>query len=378
MTAACNPGEPRRSKNGVGSIRETERRRGEQNNYGRQMADDTVNLEKMQELERRLALSWPVRDWCDSHVVLAVSGGADSVAMLRAMVALKAASGGRGFLYVAHLNHGMRGVAAIEDEQWLGSLCDRCEIPLAIECIDVAAIASEQGDGWEAAARTARYEFLRKVAERMGGRFVATAHTADDQVETVLHRILRGTGIDGLAGIPAARPLSPSVTLVRPMLGIRRAELIEYLSAIGQAFRNDSTNQDSQWTRNRLRNELLPHLRERYNRQVDAALARLASQADDARQLVVDLAGDLATTCTSATSSSVRIDCGQLEFRPQILVREVFRIAWLEAGWPQQAMGFDEWQQLASLASRREPKSINLPGNIRARRVDQYVILERP
>ncbi len=119
-------------------------------------------------LENRLAKSWPAREWSESHVVLAVSGGPDSVALLRAMAALKVAIGGNGKLYVAHLNHGLRGIAANDDETWLKILCERLGIPAEIGSADVAAIAGEQGDGFEAAARTARYDFLRQTAERLG------------------------------------------------------------------------------------------------------------------------------------------------------------------------------------------------------------------
>ncbi len=318
-----------------------------------------------------------MREWCDSHVVLGVSGGPDSVAMLRAMFALKATIGGRGKLHIAHLNHGMRGEAADADESWLKALCVRLGLPLEAKRTDVAAVATEQGDGWEAAARTARYDFLRQAAERIGARFVATAHTADDQAETVLHRILRGTGIEGLAGMAKARPLSASVALVRPMLNVRRSEIVEYLATIGQDYRTDATNCDTRWTRNRLRHGLLPQLRERYNPQVDAAVTRLAAQAAEAQQLIAGLAAELARDCVVAIPTRARIDCGKLVGQPPIVVREVFRIAWSQTGWPEQSMGFDQWQQLAALAGGLNSQVLNLPGNIRARRDDSFVMLDR-
>ena len=317
-----------------------------------------------------------MREWCDTHVVLGVSGGADSVAMLRAMAALKERHGGRGKLYVAHLNHGLRGSAADADEGWLRSLCERQKLILDIERMDVSAISAEQGDGWEAAARSARYDFLRAAAERIGGRFVATAHTADDQVETVLHRILRGTGIDGLAGMAKARPLTPGIALVRPMLDLKRRDVLDYLAAIGQDYRTDATNQDTQWTRNRLRHELLPQLRERYNPQVDAALLRLAAQAGEAQQVVAELATTLAERYVEAKFSRAKVDCDALEGQPAIVVREVFKSAWRQAGWPEQSMGFDEWQQLAALATGGGSQVVNLPGGIRAKREGQFVVLE--
>src|SRR6185436_2040927 len=106
---------------------------------------------------------------------------------------------------------GLRGSTADTDEAWMKALCARLQYPLEVGRVDVAAIAAGQRDGWEAAARSARYDFLTAAAERVGARFVVTAHTANDQVETVLHRILRGTGIDGLSGMARVRPLSASV-----------------------------------------------------------------------------------------------------------------------------------------------------------------------
>lgn len=340
------------------------------------MTNEVTNPLNEHELERRLAESWPVKEWCDTHVMLGVSGGADSVAMLRAMAALKARHRGRGTLYVAHLNHGLRGTTADADEGWLASLCERLKVVLDSDKADVSAIAAEQGDGWEAAARSARYTFLRAVAERTGARFVATAHTANDQVETVLHRVLRGTGVEGLAGIAKARPLTPSVALVRPMLDLTRRDVLCYLTAIGQDYRTDATNEDVQWTRNRLRHELLPQLRERFNPQVDAALLRLATQAGEAQAVIAELASTFAEKCVGATSTRTTVGCGALEGQPLIVVREVFKLAWRNAGWPEQSMGFDEWRQLALLAVDGGTAMLNLPGGIRAKRDGEAVVLE--
>lgn len=339
-------------------------------------------------LETRLEESWPAREWSDSHIVLAVSGGPDSVALLRALVALKVAIGGNGKLYVAHLNHGLRGVAANEDEAWLKRLCEHFGLPAEIGRADVAAIAAELGDGFEEAARRTRYDFLRQTAERVGARFVVTGHTADDQVETVLHRVLRGTGLAGLSGIAPVRPLSPSVALVRPLLTVKRSEVIEYLAEIGQDYRTDASNRDTHWTRNRLRQVLLPELRSQYNSKVDDALARLAAQARETMELLSARVAELSVDCVSVRNAGARIDCEKLVGQPRILVREVCRIAWRGAGWSEQSMGFDQWQQLASLAGAAPsscpfPKgessqvAVNLPGNIRAQRDGWDLVLSR-
>jgi tRNA(Ile)-lysidine synthase len=263
-------------------------------------------------------------------------------------------------------------------------------LPLEVHTIDIAVLAAKQGNGLEAAARHARYEFLRQTAERMGARFVATAHTADDQAETILHRILRGTGLSGLSGIPSRRPLADSVTLVRPMLGVTRREVLGYLTALGQDYRTDRTNGDTKFTRNRLRHELLPELRKLFNPEVDAALNRLAAQVSETQQALELLADGLARQCivirrerssdpavhAGVLMANIQIECSHLSKQPDVLIREVCKLAWRKAGWPMQAMGFREWQLLSRMVSNQQ-KYANLPSNVRARREAGRILLEQ-
>src|SRR5436189_3233901 len=126
--------------------------------------------------------------------------------------------------------------------------------------IDVRSQARRERANLEAVGRRVRYDFLASVARETGAAWVATGHTADDQAETVLHRLLRGTGLKGLAGIPARRALAPGVDVVRPLLKVRRAEVLAFLQETGQRFRQDTSNVDPRFTRNRIRHELLPSL----------------------------------------------------------------------------------------------------------------------
>jgi tRNA(Ile)-lysidine synthase len=343
-------------------------------------------------LEEQVAQAWSAADWADVHVVAAVSAGADSVAMLRLLLALKSHSGGSGSVYVAHVNHQLRGADAAADQAWLESLCLRLGVPLEVSTVDVAALAADEGDGWEAAARQARYELLCATAERLGARFVAAAHTADDQVETVLHHILRGTGLAGLAGMPPVRPLSSTVSLVRPLIGVSRRNVLQYLADIGQDFRTDATNADARFTRNRLRHELVPLVREKFNPEIDAALLRLAQQAAEAQQVIADLAAELFSRCVEVRSHSrqqgdaehgsravsVRINCRLLAGQPPMLVRELCRMTWVRTGWPLQAMGFSQWCELAQFAIGGGGPPLNLPGNVRAQRDGDVLVLSVP
>lgn len=286
--------------------------------------------------------------------------GADSVALLRAMAALKRE--GPGFLYAAHLNHQLRGTESDADEAFVVDLCRQLNIQCEASRVPPERLASNSGVGLEAAARAVRYEFLRQTAERMGARYVVTAHTADDQAETILHRILRGTGLAGLAGMPRARLLSPACTLIRPLLGFRRADLLGYLADLHQPYRSDLSNDDPRFTRNRIRHELLPKLAADFNPGVIDALLRLGTMAREVQDVVTDLVDDLSRQCVlQASNREVRLNTHPLHGQPRYLVRELLVTVWRKAGWPLQSMGFAEWDLLAEMAMGPASQSPGVP-----------------
>ena len=303
-------------------------------------------------LESKLAVAWPSSAWQDVSVLVAVSGGADSVALLRALQAMKA--DGEGRLLAAHFNHGLRGQASDSDEAFVAQLCREigvhCEIGRALP----GQLAASAQDGLEATGRRSRYEFFQEATARLGARYVVTAHTADDQAETILHRILRGTGIAGLAGMRRVRPLGPAATLVRPLLEVRRAEVLAYLAQIGQPFCRDGTNDDPQFTRNRIRTELLPRLAAQYNPGVIDALLRLGRLAAEVQSVVDGIVEDLAArTVTQGPAGAVCVSGDGLQGQPRYVVRELLMAIWRQQDWPLQAMGFEEWELLAGMAVPR-------------------------
>ncbi len=299
-------------------------------------------------LESRLAATWPPEAWQDVTILLAVSGGPDSVALLRAMTALKRGSEGR--LLAAHVNHQFRAEQSDADEAFVVDLCRRLDVPCQVHRAERDPLKGAAGDGLEAAAREIRYDLLRQAAARLGARYVVTAHTADDQAETILHRILRGTGVAGLSGIARARPLGPA-TLMRPLLGIRRAEILRYLEDLGQTYRVDSSNEDTRWTRNRIRHELLPDLADRFNPGVVEALLRLGHLAGEVQAVVDRIVEGLREQCVSeAGPGRVRIHLGPLAGQPRYVVRELLIAVWRDRDWPLQAMGFVQWDLLADMA----------------------------
>ena len=276
----------------------------------------------------------------------------------------------------AHLNHGLRGEESDADERWVAELCGRLDVPIECDRRDVRALSETDGLTLEEAARRERYAFFVEAAESHQCRYVAVAHTADDQAETVLHHIIRGTSLAGLGGMPRSRELTDGVTLIRPLLQTSRDEIETYLGDIGQDYRDDATNTDESHTRNRIRHTLLPMLRDQFNPRVNEALLRLSRNASDANDALVHLAGRLLDDVVLECSAEVcRVDCGPLIDQPRHLVRTLFHELWTRVGWPRQGMGFAEWDRLASLTD--EPGTITLPGRLEARRRGAMLLLHR-
>ncbi|HVG30481.1 MAG TPA: tRNA lysidine(34) synthetase TilS [Pyrinomonadaceae bacterium] len=236
-------------------------------------------------------------------VVVAASGGADSTALLLALAELR----GRGLLSVelkaAHLDHGLRGEAGADDARWVEGLARGLGCGFESARAAVAQRARESRDNVEQAARRERYEFLARIAREWGAQLIVTGHTLDDQAETVLLALLRGSGADGLSGMEPVRPISEgetSVLLARPLLGwARRAETEGYCEARGVCAREDAMNEDESFARVRLRRRVLPLL-ETFNPRAVEAVARAAGllRADaealgrEARQLLGEAADE--------------------------------------------------------------------------------------
>lgn len=341
------------------------------------MLDDMPVPPENADLPARLLAAWPAAEWRDVHVLIAVSGGPDSMALLRALLAAKQQIGGAGKLFVGHVDHSLRGDDSAADADWLADQCRRLAIPLFIEQAHVGAIAEVRGDGVEEAARATRYEILTRMAETLGARFVALGHHRDDQIETFLFRLFRGSGLRGLAGMPAVRNLSPSVTAVRPLLGISRDQIEAYLAAIGQEARTDATNLDADIAaRNAIRRELLPQITQRFGKSTEAALLRTVQQAAEAQSLIETLAAQLLERCQRQTERSpsgavaaIELNLSPLADQSPLLAAEVLRLTWRDAAWPEQAMTHAWWRQLAQFAQSPTAASpLNLPGDVHASR----------
>jgi tRNA(Ile)-lysidine synthase len=313
-------------------------------------------------------------------LVVAVSGGPDSVALLRAVVAARAAAGWP--VVLAHLNHQLRGAESDADEAFVADLRTRlggdgAGLRIRSQRIDVAAQARADGTNLEETARRARYRWLAELAREQGIGWVATGHTADDQAETVLHRLLRGTGLQGLRGIAARRELEPDIGLVRPLLSVTRADVLAYMSHLAQPYRTDSSNEDLALTRNRIRRDLLPQLAERFNPAIVVVLCRLADQADELfREEDAAAAALLARAERPRAGAMLVLDRQALAGAPRRLVRSALRHLWQREGWPTGSMGFEAWERLAEVAIG-ERTAVDLPAGVTARCRERVVQLER-
>lgn len=307
----------------------------------------------------------------DAGVVVGVSGGADSVALLQLLYELSAA-GWSLRLHVAHLNHQIRGAEADHDAEFVAQLARGIRVPASIESADVPARARVDGVSLEQAGRECRFEMLERVCLQVGAEYVALAHQADDQAETVLHRVVRGTGVRGLVGIRPSRALRPgsAVRVIRPLLSIRRSEIEAFLRERHLPFCVDSTNQTLTYTRNVIRREVLPLLQAKFNPQVLDALLRLGEQASDLENYLDDLADkSLPPLIIETGVDQLTLDCEALERKPRVIRSHLLRQAFRRLGFPEGEITYDHLVRTLSLAGDRNgSKTLHLPGGIRVTR----------
>jgi tRNA(Ile)-lysidine synthase len=256
------------------------------------------------------------------RVAVAVSGGADSLAALHA---LRTLAGPRGFeVAVVTVDHGLR-ESSVHDAAFVAGHAHELGLPVLVRQADRATLERHLGDGPEAAARAARYQALYAAADELGCQWVATGHTQDDQAETVLLALLRGTGPDGLAGMAAV-----SGRLLRPLLGVRRAQTEACCAALGVIPRQDETNADERLLRNAVRRRVLPLLEE-LRPGATATLARSATLARDERDWAEAVAAET-LAALRADGQGVRLAAAGLASAPLGLARRVVRAAAREAG----------------------------------------------
>lgn len=313
--------------------------------------------------------------------VVAVSGGPDSVALAHLLVEILR-EGKLERLTLAHVNHGLRGEESDADEAFvrglpaLWQMQDRDRVTIETVRIDAAALAQAERQNLEGVARRERYRWFAQLARENHAAWVATGHTADDQAETVLFRLLRGSGLRGLGAMRECRALNDQVVLLRPLLALRRGDVQGYLQQRGLSYRVDSSNRDTRFTRNRLRLELLPHLTLHYNSGIVDVLCRLAMQAQEWHGETCEQALQMLTAAELARAGDMLVfSLARLQSASANQVREMFRLVWQREGWPMGEMSFDRWNRLVDLA-HGSCTAWDFPGFVHARRAQTVLQLE--
>lgn len=306
----------------------------------------------------------------DSCGLVAVSGGADSVALLHLLH--KVAETHRLTLHAAHLDHALRPDSPA-DAAHVRGLCATLGVPLSEARIDVATLAQSGKGGIEETAREARRAFLRETAQIHGCAWIALAHQRDDQAETFLLRLLRGAGTTGLAGM---RPVDPP--FVRPLLPFARTELVEWLASEGIAWREDASNQDPAFVRNRVRHELLPLL-ESYNPAVCRRLNELCRQlADDEDDWAKRSAAELQHVAELG-AGECRLPCAALTAASPAMAGRLVRAALKHVRGDLRRLDADHITAVVALAGGARPQGeLFLPGAWVGRRYQLLLMREAP
>ena len=315
-------------------------------------------------------------------LVVAASGGPDSTALLRCLHRLRDEHSLT--LHVAHLNHDFRGAEADHDAAFVQRLADGLALPCSIDKQDPIAYQRERGlSSFEQAAREMRYAFLSAVAASVGAVAITLGHTADDQAETVLLHLLRGSGIHGLrgmaevAGWPWPEP-KPGPMLFRPLMGATKADTAAYCRELGQLYREDSGNYMWRFTRNKVRHDLMPRLARDYNPRVREALTRLSRAAAEDMDYIERELSRLWPDVAYERGGEAGLSISALSPLHPALQRHALRRAYAGVAGDARSLGESHLDAMLSLLrQQRGGRAIDLPRGVRARREGGALFLSR-
>jgi tRNA(Ile)-lysidine synthase len=302
------------------------------------------------------------------RVIAAVSGGADSTAMLHMLTAMDVK------ITAAHVNHQLRGADSDEDERFVAEMCKRLNIPLRVRHADVAGLALKEGLTIEEAGRQCRYAFFEALLIEVGANKIAVAHNMDDNAETVLLNLSRGSGLLGLCGIPPVRG-----SVVRPLINTPRSEIEKYLLDNKIPFRTDATNLTGEYTRGRVRSVILPALKEHVNGNALRNIARNSVILRGEEDYLAEAAGLAFTKCRAGKVSAgngVALDADCLLNEHPAIIRRVIRLAYAETNGGAKDLSARHVEQAADILRGGTGRETGLPGPIAVRKEYNKLIFQ--
>ena len=305
-------------------------------------------------------------------VVVGCSGGVDSLALLVALHELRHSLDCQ--LHIAHLNHQLRRDSA-SDAEFVKQLADRLRLPSTINKVDMPSLIKQRRQSIEAVARKARYDFFESVSERIGATKVALGHQRGDQAETVLMNLLRGAALTGLKGILPIR----NGKFIRPLLGFSRREIEEFVAEQNVQPREDSTNWDLNFLRNRIRLELLPHLERDYNRNIQNTLAQNAELLRTESDYLEDAAHKAFDECLAEpmTCNAVVLDRSMFLRQHPAMRRRILRLAIGQIQGDMTEVSFNHSESMLQLSESQAPsRQLNLPNNLEFVRAYNHLIVQ--
>jgi tRNA(Ile)-lysidine synthase len=295
-------------------------------------------------------------------VLLAVSGGADSTALLYAVCAIKAENILSGDILCAHINHQLRGAESNGDEAFVVAQADKLNLPVITRRLDVRGFARENKLSVETAARKLRIEGLLDIAKANNCKRVATAHQKDDNAETIIQRLARGTGFRGLGGIWPLRDFAGGISFARPLLCVRRDEIIEYLNKRNLKWREDHTNVDCTYRRNYIRHRLLPVLQQQCTDSVVEQLFEMSQSALRFYNLICSSVEKAWPELVNCTADNVTLDLGGFLAQSLVVKVEIVRRSLAHLGSGEGDLTHQHYEKVLQLAQQKASgRKIELP-----------------
>ncbi len=295
-------------------------------------------------------------------ILLAVSGGADSTALLYAMCEIKAEGVFSGDILCAHINHQLRGAESEGDEAFVIAQADKLNLPVITRRLDVRGFARRNKLSIETAARKLRIESLIDIAEANDCRWVATAHQKGDNAETIIQRLVRGTGFRGLGGIWPVRKFADGISFVRPLLCVSRDEIVEYLKKRKLKWREDRTNVDCKYRRNFIRHQLLPALQQQCSGSIVEQLSQLAQSSQRFYDLVCNSAEEVWPQLADCAADNVALDLKSFSVQHPAVKIEIVRRSLIYLGSGERDLTHQHYEKVLQLAQQKtNGKQIELP-----------------